>query len=192
MTGRPDALSPAAICGQRATLVDFLALYIAYVNARHAGNVDPVELVRLRGEMMGRLGAADAAMKALGQRPAGLHIASGLRPQGLAEIVTLNEQLVAVGNDDEAATVIDTLTIVLGRSEAMEEEARRSRRNPLWWIDRVLRAVLGLPTYLIGLALRVPAERIDASLPLRLISTAADIAGVATVGYLLGHYERWW
>jgi hypothetical protein len=70
------------------------------------------------------------------------------------------------------------------------ERARRKRRNPLWWIDKILRSVLGLPAYIIGLVLGFDPKALPASRQrgLWLLSIAADVGTLWGVGHVL----KWW
>src|SRR5207237_8843704 len=51
----------------------------------------------------------------------------------------------------------------LAALEKMDEEARRRRRNPFYWGDRVLAALLGFPAYLLGLIFGVSPSKIEDS-----------------------------
>ena len=87
--------------------------------------------------------------------------------------------------------VIDCVLQGKGKLEHLIEIERRKMRNPLYWIDRSLRALLGIPAYLISLIVGVPRYRLERG-PwgplLRVVAVAADVAGVWGVGRVLG----WW
>ena len=59
--------------------------------------------------------------------------------------------------------IIDVVDLSLSRLEELDAEIRSRRRNPLYWGDRILRALLGFPAYLLGLIFGVPASRIEES-----------------------------
>jgi hypothetical protein len=70
-------------------------------------------------------------------------------------------------------------------------ERRRQRRTPFYWIDRSLRALLGIPAYILSLFLRMPAGRIDRSPfgpALRALAAASEVAGI----YFGGMQAGWW
>jgi hypothetical protein len=50
----------------------------------------------------------------------------------------------------------------LSRLGLAEEKAKRTRRNPLFWIDRTLRTVFALPAYLVSLVVGVPVAKVQA------------------------------
>lgn len=87
--------------------------------------------------------------------------------------------------------VLDVVDQTAAYLDDAEAEARRRRRNPLYWADRVLRALLGLPAYLVSLVFRVPLERVEQSpvaLPLRLLGLVLEIVGIVVAGRAAG----WW
>lgn len=72
-----------------------------------------------------------------------------------------------------------------------QERLAHKYRNPLYWLDRLLRAVLGIPAYLVSLVFRTPYERVNESHLgsfLRLLSAAGSVAGI----YFGGANARWW
>lgn len=87
--------------------------------------------------------------------------------------------------------ILDACRVAGATLEGRMDTLRRQRKNPIWWIDRFLRAVLGIPAYLISLILRTSYVRIDSSafgVVLRLISAAGAIAGI----YFGGNQAGWW
>lgn len=108
-----------------------------------------------------------------------LHEVPGFRPIGLSEGPAVYEG------------VLDNLNTAIARLEHAEREVKRRRRNPFYWVDRGLRAVLGIPAYLVSLVIGVPKVRIErswAGFPLRVLGVAADLLAVYGGGHLLG----WW
>jgi hypothetical protein len=59
--------------------------------------------------------------------------------------------------------IIDIVDTCLSRLDELDIEIRRRRRNPLYWGDRTLRALLGFPAYLLSLIFGVPASQIEES-----------------------------
>lgn len=77
------------------------------------------------------------------------------------------------------------------RNYGPKTRARLSGRNPLHWIDRVLRMTLGIPAYIVSLLAGVPRYRVEASAfgpVLRFIAVLADVSGAFALGKLLGLY----
>lgn len=87
--------------------------------------------------------------------------------------------------------VLESVKTGVATLKDMAKQERRRRKNPVYWIDWLLRAVLGIPAYLLGLILGVPAQRIDSSpfgTLLRVIAAAANVVGI----YVGGHELGWW
>jgi hypothetical protein len=59
--------------------------------------------------------------------------------------------------------IIDLVDTSLSALAQMDVQIRRRRRNPLYWGDRVLRALLGFPAYVLSLIFSVPTSRIEES-----------------------------
>jgi hypothetical protein len=111
----------------------------------------------------------------------------GYRVQGLYNVAFLHERY----SYGDPKFVIDFVENAQAAAKLRLQQAKRRRRNPLYWGDRVLRAILGFPVYLVGLILRIPPERLDASAwgtVLRVAGLAAEIALVAVGGRQVG----WW
>jgi hypothetical protein len=80
--------------------------------------------------------------------------------------------------------VIDIVDASLSKLEQMDVEIHGRRRNPLYWGDRILRALLGFSAYLLGLIFGVPASRIEESAwgtALRVMAFVVEV-GVLVVG----------
>jgi hypothetical protein len=93
--------------------------------------------------------------------------------------------------DDMPQATIDVAEAGRVKTQLRLEEVNRLRRNPLYWGDRLLGAILGFPVYLVGLILRVPSERLDASAwgtVLRVAGLAVEVALVVITGRQVG----WW
>jgi len=87
--------------------------------------------------------------------------------------------------------VRDLTGIAIAELEKQIAEVMRRRRNPLYWADRGLRAVLGFPAYLLSLVFGVPVARIEES-PWAVLIRVAEV-GLAPVGvYFGGRQAGWW
>jgi hypothetical protein len=87
--------------------------------------------------------------------------------------------------------VLDTLDSSIAKRREELRQTRRRRFNPLYWGDRILSAVLGLPAYLVGRVLRIPPERIEGShwgTPIRLAGLILQIALVIIGGRQVGFW----
>lgn len=146
-----------------------------------------------RARVVKAIPAADEALTALGllpgvMPPPGL---GGYAVSGLANTAFLHEQWLWAAQSNTDQATIDAAEQGKAKAELRLQEARRRRLNPLYWGDRFLRAVLGFPVYLVGLILRIPAERIDASawgVFLRVAGLVVEAALVVVTGRQIG----WW
>ncbi len=86
--------------------------------------------------------------------------------------------------------VLDTIDKAYAALGLMALEARRRRHNPFYWGDRLLRAVLGFPAYLVSLVLGFDRRQLSprAEQSLWLFSVAADAATI----YGFGRLVHWW
>jgi hypothetical protein len=86
--------------------------------------------------------------------------------------------------------VLDTIDKASAGLSLMAAEARRRRRNPFYWGDRILRAILGFPAYLASLLLGFDRRELSprAEQGLWLFSVAADAASM----YGFGRLVHWW
>jgi hypothetical protein len=75
--------------------------------------------------------------------------------------------------------------VALSALKEAERQSARRRRNPIWWADRVLKAVLGIPAYLIGLIIGKSTATVNDSswgVLLRVVSLVASLATIAAAG----------
>jgi hypothetical protein len=87
--------------------------------------------------------------------------------------------------------VLDTIDGALTSLDLIFEQVRRQRHNPIYWLDRFLRTLFGIPAYIISLVFRVPLERIEESpyaTPLRLLGLV--IEGILI--FIGGRELEWW
>ncbi len=107
---------------------------------------------------------------------------------GLANTVFAHEEY---GDSGPFTTILDFTDIAISELEERRRAAIRRRLNPLYWVDRLLRAMLGLPAYLASLLFRVPLERVEESplaLPLRLVGLVLEALGI----FIAGRAAGWW
>jgi len=87
--------------------------------------------------------------------------------------------------------VLDSTVAADATLADLEQRARRRRRSPLYWGDRILRAVLGFPAYLLGLILGVPATRIDQG-GFGVVLRVVPVASLGVALYFGGRDAGWW
>ncbi len=112
-------------------------------------------------------------------------VRTGLSNTAFAHEVLPELPLPHGGIPESARTVLDVTEQSIGFLKELEKEAIRRRRGPTYWGDRVLRALLGFPAYLIELVFGVSRWRIEASkagLPLRMVGLASEVAIILEAG----------
>lgn len=136
-----------------------------------------------------------SAQEALGTVGGGLLVSpppmtgSSFVYQGLFNTAFLHERSAVYGEIPEG--ILDSVRLAIAELRKRESEARKTRRNPLYWADRVLTSVLGLPSYLVAKVIGVPVARIEQSVwgtVLKLIEVALAILGV----FFAGRAAGWW
>ena len=108
---------------------------------------------------------------------------------GLQNVAFAHERT-GYGNLD-LRVLLDSLRQADGYLREQEKAAQRHRRRPLYWPDRIVRALLAFPAYIISVLFGIPQHRIEASAfaPfLRILAVAADVLGI----YLAGRVVKWW
>lgn len=193
--------SPAYYEALRGDLRDFRELYVPYLNET-VPRVYSGESVRRDERRAELLRAAVRAHRAVGVT--GIRLA-WLPPPIFRDSTPPLEGLVSVafGHENEAyrgfsgmnipkpfELVLDAVDQADAILEVREHEAKRRRRQPTYWIDRTLRAVLGTPAYLASMILRFDLNDLSSSKGRILwwLSLLADVAGVFAVGRML----EWW
>jgi hypothetical protein len=176
------------------SLETFRGAYEAYLDATAYGVVDASadEEQKLRRAVTTALPAADQALTVAGMVPSQTPPPSvgGMILRGLANTAFMHEQL-PLGGQGTPQFLLDTVDGAIARIDTFRREEQRRRWNPFYWIDRVLREVLGIPAYLLGLIVGVPVSRIEGSVwaaPLRLVGLAVELALLFVGGRELG----WW
>jgi hypothetical protein len=86
---------------------------------------------------------------------------------------------------EHALDAVDRADAVL--NQTLETERAR-RRRATYWVDRILRVVLGFPAYLISLILGFDRRALSPgkAQTLWILSVAADVAGLFALGITLG------
>jgi hypothetical protein len=188
---RPTDASPRQIREWRHDLTAFRDTYTAYLNQTlNSGKPVPAalrrEVVRLAQPAQEALDSIGAAF-AWDPPP----ITQTPRIYGLVNTVFLHETPFGgftegiFGNwPTSYEGILNTAEIGIAHLDKLALEVRRRRRNPLYWGDRILRALLGFPAYLLSLIFRVPARQIEESvlgLALRIAAFIVEI-GVLILG----------
>jgi hypothetical protein len=171
--------------------VSFVAAYDRYLTVTDA-HPDAASAAQLRAELNRLIPTAQEALRTarieLVVQPGAL--VGGPSHSGLANVAFLFEEP-GWGGVGIPRRVFDLGGIGIAQLEKQIAETTRRRRNPLYWTDRGLRAVLGFPAYLLSLILGVPVARIEES-PWAIFIRAAEIALAAIGAYFGGREAGWW
>jgi hypothetical protein len=196
--GRP----PRELRRQITNLSEFRSAYVEYLNdtlqatlngapvSHSAERTKVLRLATRAGSAVDIAGVlvAVSAPPAAGPRPPLV----GLVPVAFAHEDPMYRSFVLPGEAPRQSFdyALDAVDSALEKLVTRLEEEKRRRRNPLYWADRGLRAILGFPAYLISLVFGFDrrALRPSASRALWLLSVAADAAGLWALGRQLG----WW
>lgn len=193
--------SPAYYEALRGDLRSFRNLYVPYLNetVQRVYSGESVDRDDRRSEL---LRAAVRAHRAVGV--AGVQLAWLPPPvfrnstpplEGLASVAFAHENeayrgFSAMNIPKPFEFVLDAVDQADALLEVREREVRRRRRQPTYWIDRVLRAVLGAPAYLASTVFRFDLNELSSNQGRVLwwLALLADVAGVFAVGRML----NWW
>lgn len=199
MPRRGIDVAPSQIEEWRHDLVSFRNVYVEYLNKTLGDREAPQKNLALRSQVMRAATPAQTAMNAIGAGVSWLPppAAGGPVLSGLVNMVFIHESvhgyaggMFGTGGQPYQA-IIDVVDSALASLDRLERAIRRKRKNPLYWVDRGLRLVLGIPAYLVSLIFGVPVERIEASpldVPLRLLGLVVE----GLVVYFGGHEAGWW
>jgi hypothetical protein len=167
MTRRFDP-SPRALYEWRHDLVAFRDSYVNYLNAT-AGSGQPGS-AQMRSDVVRLAHRAQSVMDRLGAHFAweSAPVTGGTVMHGLVNTVFIHETpfggVSAMFNWPKSYEgIINLVDTCLSRLDELDVEIHRRRRNPLYWGDRILSALLGFPAYVLGLVFGVPTSRIDES-----------------------------
>ena len=82
-----------------------------------------------------------------------------------------------MGDPPNCLRVMEALLTADSFLARQEKEARRRRRNPLYWLDRLVTVALRIPAYVLSRIIGVPVARIDESpfgVGLRVLTVVLD------------------
>lgn len=188
-------LSPHRLKEQQHSLEAFRAEYTLYVAAylRSAPGVQ-----QRRARVTALIPAAHWAIRSAGMDVwiAPPPMLGGPAKHGLSNCAFAHEVLPELplptgGIPESCRTVLDVVEQSTGFLRELEKDVTEARRRPTYWADRVLRAVLGFPAYLIGLVSGKPTAEVEHSKaggPLRFLGAAGAVATIAGTGHAFG----WW
>jgi hypothetical protein len=189
-------VTPERLRELRNAVVEFHNAYVAYLEATspEAPSHAPAEVQRLRGEVTALVPAAQEGLE-----EAGVNLViypppafGGPIRRGLANVVFAHESPnTEMGQTMIVRQTLDTARLAAAQLEKSERLLRRKRKSPLYWVDRSMRAVLGIPAYLLSLIFGVPVRRIDESpfgTALRIVGVVLEAFGV----YFGGRAAKWW
>jgi hypothetical protein len=190
-------IPPKEIEKWRHELVSFRNTYVDYLNKTLGDAQAPQRHLQLRSEVIRQATPAQHILNRLGAQLSWLPppAVGGPVLSGLINTAFIHEGpygyagsgLFGSGGQSYQA-VIDLLDASIASLDRIEVEIRKSRRNPFYWGDRVLRALLGIPAYLISLVFQVPLSRIEDSVwgtALRIVTLFVE------VGLLLLGLHEW-
>ncbi|HEX5173657.1 MAG TPA: hypothetical protein VFV91_05880 [Gaiellaceae bacterium] len=181
-------MNPRELRQHRAAAIAFHNAYAEYLKAGPEG--DP----RLRARVVELMPAAHMALARAGVEPY-MHPPRALGGpviSGLPNLAFAHEAAFSLGTDDSIRMVRDSLQLAAAKLEDRAVEEERRRRNPLYWIDRGLRMLLGVPAYIISLFFpHLSFRDVDSSAfgaPLRLLSAASSALAI----FWIGRQAKWW
>lgn len=200
---RPFNRSPAQLVSLIDDLRNFRIAYVPYLNATLPSIMrgEPIAHTGERAKVFHLAVRAEQAVAAAGVRVAVTPppIAQGKFPiSGLAGVAFAHEDPTyrpsyylrdetPKQSYEYALDAVDSADVLLSRSL---EQVRARRRRPTYWVDRMLRAILGFPAYLISLIFGFDRHALspEKGRILWLLSVAADAAGIFALGQAVG----WW
>jgi hypothetical protein len=172
---------------------DALEQFRAYYRMHLAAGTD-AERANVRAAVNERIPPADRALQAIGMDIAVLPppaAGGGPTMRHLANVAFLHERpgfRALPGAAPTSEHVLDVLDQALAEIQEREKDLKRLHQRPLYWPDRIFRALLAFPAYLISVLFGVPQHKIEASslAPfLRVLAVAADLAALYGLGRLL-------
>lgn len=187
-------IPPRRLRAHREALVAFRDAYNAYIEATERGGTG--DAVKVRRQVSAAIRAASNAA-----RLAGTDLAIYPPPavggpvlRGLANVAFAHETVhgvIGLHGPPAWQRVLDMTETGIAQLEDRERRVRRRRRNPLYWGDRFLRAVLGFPVYLLSILVGEPVERFAQSPLARAVRIVELPLAIASV-YLGGKAVGWW
>ena len=183
----------------RACLVEFNNLYVEYLDLTvplaGSGQRLPDRAAEIRGELMVRAAAAQDALNQAGVNlvryppPA----TGGPVVSGLANTMFVHEtDYIPFGSVRPFhENVTQMLRLAVGYLTNQRDRAVKQRRSPLYWGDRVLTFLLGIPSYFVSRIFGVPVWRIEES-PLGVVLRIIGLVVETLVLYVGGRELGWW
>jgi len=169
----------------RSAIINFHDAYVAYLDDQRG---DP----KLRARVLSLIPTAHAAMNAAGILPVMYppRAIGGVALSGLPNLAFGHESP-GFGFSDIPSRVIDWCKMAGATLDERAEDLRRKRKNPLYWIDALLRGLLGIPAYIVSLFVRTSPARISASPAGPLLKPLSAVGQVAAI-YFGGRGVGWW
>lgn len=195
--------SPKTVVRWRAELREFRTAYIPYVNATLPAlqNGGSIAFDSRRQEVVRLATVASRAMARSGVTPyiypppaRGGPVLHGLVAAAFAhEDERFRATYFGFGPPPKSTPelTLESIDAADAQLAVMQSEAARRYRSPFFWIDRVLRAVLGFPAYLLSVILGFEPDDLGTAFQriLWIVSVCADLAalyGLATGLHLFG------
>lgn len=191
--------SPQYYLRLRTDLRDFRNEYVSYIN-RTAASVEAGGSVAYDAERAHIIDLAIRADRAVGESGSKL---AWMAPPAMSAPPLYGLALVAFAHESEvyrgfsgmkAPRSYEAVLDAVDRADAIlairQDELLHRRRSPFYWVDRVLRAVLSLPAYIISIIFGFRLEELSATQG-RVwwwVSILADLATIAALGRAFG----WW
>jgi hypothetical protein len=191
--------TPRQLQEHRAALQRFTTAYVEYLNLTGGAGPPPGDAAaaRARQAVFESIPAAEAALEETDYNPALLPppLMGGAAPilQGLSNLAFIHETPDGrvAGQRGVPGTLLDAVVAADAELAAKEQKVWGRRRNPLYWCDRLLRIVLGIPVYLLSLVFGVPVQEARASTwgrAVRVLELPITALAVVMSGFQLG----WW
>jgi hypothetical protein len=186
-------LSPRELKNLREDLEGFRTAYVQCLGSDEEATAHGP----LRRKVLELMPAAEKALTITGSQIAFTDppaAGTGMVYQGLANVAFLHERpgfrlMGAYGEPGTYDAVVDALDLGSARLAEQERRVSRERRRPLYWLDRIMRALLIFPAYLVGLLIGQSTAKVNASqfgLLLRIAAVIADGFALYGGGKLLG------
>lgn len=184
--------SPTTVTRWRADLAAFRAAYITYIN-QTLPVINQGGAVSYDGQRQAVVHLAAVASRAMvrsGITPIVCPppVAGGAVLRGLSAVAFAHEDqryraptyILGPPPKTSPELTVESVDLADANLALLEADARKRYRSPLFWADRVLRAVLGLPAYLLSVLLGFDPADLSTRFQrvLWLLSVAADLAAL--------------
>jgi hypothetical protein len=151
------------------------------------------EYPALRSRAMAAAMLADRAMQKAGTVPFAVPppAIGGPVMRGLLNMAFLFETPFSVYENEIPNAVRGFVAAARALVERALDDAKRRRRNPLYWFDRVVSALLGLPAYFLSRLIGVPRSNIEESRYGTVLRIAALVVDAGLV-FVTGRAAKLW